>query len=132
MKFVRLTKGKFATVSDQDYSRVRKYKWCASLESRGTKWYAVRWETVKTFEAVVTKGGIETFVVSKKRVKIRMHHFVLGIRSHDLPPGHVVDHIDGDSLNNMRSNLEVVTQSENMRRVPGWKRRKNESTQGQI
>lgn len=125
MKFVPLTKGKFALVSDADYSRVRKFKWCASLESRGTKWYAIRWETIQTVEHVCTRGGIETFIVVKKRVKVRMHHFILGLRPHELPHGHVVDHVDGNSLNNMRSNLEVVTQTENMRRVAGWKKKGN-------
>jgi hypothetical protein len=33
-----------------------------------------------------------------------------------IPAGMVVDHLDGDGLNNQRANLEIVTVSENARR----------------
>ncbi len=42
MKQIRLTKGLFALVSPEDYDRLSQYKWTASHESRGTKWYAIR------------------------------------------------------------------------------------------
>lgn len=103
MREIPLSKGMVALVSDEDYDRVSQFKWYASLESRGTKWYAVR---------KVTING--------KRVKIRMHRFVAG-----LPPGEedkrVVDHKDHNSLNNQRENLEVIDQTENMHRSKGWK-----------
>lgn len=103
MKEIPLTKGMVALVSDDDYERVSKYKWYASLESRGTKWYAIRRETV-----------------DGKRLKIRMHRFIMS-----LPPGkddeRVVDHKDHNSLNNQRENLEIITQTENMERSNGWK-----------
>jgi hypothetical protein len=108
MKTIPLPKGKVALVSDEDYERVAAFKWCASLESRGTKWYAIRRVTV-----------------NGKAVKIRMHRFVMG-----LPPGgedgRVVDHLNHDSLDNRRENLEIVTQEENMARVPTWKRKQEE------
>lgn len=103
MREIPLSKGKVALVSDEDYERVSQFKWHASLESRGTKWYACRRETI-----------------NGKRVKIRMHRFVMG-----LPPGaedsRVVDHLNHNSLDNRRENLEVITQEENMQRSPGWK-----------
>lgn len=103
MREIPLTQGMVALVSDEDYEKVSQYKWHASLESRGTKWYACRRETI-----------------DGKRVKIRMHRFVMG-----LPPGkddpRVVDHINHNSLDNRRENLEVITQEENMQRSPGWK-----------
>lgn len=34
-----------------------------------------------------------------------------------VPYGHVVDHIDGNTFNNERRNLEVVTRAENTRRA---------------
>lgn len=105
-KKIKLTQGRYALVSDEDFERVSALKWCASLESRGTKTYAIRWE---------------------KRTKIRMHRFILG-----LPPGkfdpeeRVVDHINHDPLDNRRENLEIVTQEENMNRSAGWRKKSEE------
>jgi hypothetical protein len=39
-----------------------------------------------------------------------MHRFIL-----DAPPGWEVDHVNGDTLDNRRSNLRLATHSENMR-----------------
>lgn len=98
---IKLTKSRFAKVDAEDFERVNAFKWYASNESRGTKWYAVRRETV-----------------NGKKVKVRMHRFILGI-ARDNPM--VVDHLNHDSLDNRKSNLEVVTQTENMHRSPGWR-----------
>ena len=45
---------------------------------------------------------------SVKGKQIRLHNFLL-----DPPDGCVVDHINGDTLNNTRENLRVVTKTEN-------------------
>lgn len=45
---------------------------------------------------------------------VRKVHSVLGIK---VPDGYVIDHLDGDTFNNNRSNLEVVTRAENTRRA---------------
>ena len=47
MKQVRLSKGIFALVNDEDYEFVMQWKWYASCESRGTKHYAIRREKGK-------------------------------------------------------------------------------------
>lgn len=106
MKQIRLSQGLFALVSDEDFEHLSKYKWSASNESRKTKWYAVRFE-----------------IVCGKKVKIRMHRSVVQYAGHSIPEGHVVDHINHNSLDNRRSNLEVITQTENMRRSTGWKKK---------
>lgn len=103
---IPLTQGMFALVSEKDIERVAKHNWYASHESRGTKYYAIRWETR-------TKG--------EKQVKIRMHRFIK-----DQPPkavdGRVVDHLNDDGLDNRDWNLEVITQEENMQRCRTWKK----------
>jgi hypothetical protein len=47
VKEIVLSKGKknqrIALVDDADYDFLSQWKWSASLESRGTKWYAIRW-----------------------------------------------------------------------------------------
>lgn len=44
---------------------------------------------------------------------VYMHHMILG----GIPPrGFVVDHIDGNGLNNRRSNLQILTNGDNIRK----------------
>lgn len=102
MNLIRLSKGLYAIVSLEDFTYLTQWKWCASHESRGTKWYAIRWEGKK---------------------KIRMHRVIAQRATGDIEAGLVVDHTNHFSLDNRRENLEVVTQTENMRRSPGWKKK---------
>lgn len=44
-----------------------------------------------------------------KRICLRLHRLIL-----DAPEGMVVDHINGDTLDNRRSNLRVCTQAQNL------------------
>ena len=87
VRYVPLTRGLFATVEAADYERASRYKWCA-LDGGG-KQYACRTERGRT---------------------ILMHRFLL-----DPPRGMVVDHIDGNGLNNRRGNLRICTQRQNTR-----------------
>ncbi len=117
-KEIKLSKGKVAIVDEEDYARLSKYKWSASFESRGTKWYAVRCETKR----VIVELANGTVWTCTCKVKIRMHRFIMG-----LPPGkfddRVVDHKNDNPLDNRRENLEIVTQEENMKRSSGWKKK---------
>lgn len=107
---IPLTKGKWALVDAVDVERVTAFKWCASNESRGTKWYAVRGPRKIEKDRWTSR-------------KVRMHHFILDKTPRELG-GLVVHHVNGDSLDNRRENLEVVTQSHNMKVVENWKRKK--------
>ena len=93
-KKVPLSQGLFAYVDAEDYDRVMQYKWYASNAKRMDQkplWYAQR-----------------TFYSKGKKKTVKLHRFILE------PPDHlVVDHIDGNGLNNTRANLELVTFSEN-------------------
>ena len=88
MKTLNLTKGMVAMVDDKDFSKLNQWKWSA-LKSKYTH-YAVR-----------GKG------------KIYMHREVLGA-----PKGKVVDHLNGNGLDNTRKNIRVVTQSDNLLNRP--------------
>lgn len=105
-----LSGGFEAKISPEDVERVQQFKWTASREGRnGVKIYAIRF---------VWQG--------EKRVKIRLHRFVL-----DMPPGFmtpdlVVDHIGDDGLDCRRSRLEPISQRENMLRTKNWDRKQSE------
>lgn len=104
---IPLSKGFHALIDAADFVKVIQHKWSASIESSGRKVYAIRWET---------RNG--------KRTKIRMHRFVLGL---DVgPSGPVVDHVNGDSLDNRKCNLEIVSEEENTRRGHAWVKEKKE------
>ena len=110
MKQIRLTQGLHAMVEDRDYEFLSQWKWCASLESNGTKWYAIRWVRV-----------------NGKQKKVRMHRAVVERHLGPIPPKLVVDHVNGNSLDNRlyvdgEQQLEVITAKENNRRGGGWKR----------
>ena len=89
MATIKLTRGKEAIVDDADHAWLNQWKWCA-LKSKYT-FYAIR--------AVGPR--------SEKKY-LYMHRVITGA-----PDGKVVDHDDGDGLNNRRENLKVCTQAEN-------------------
>jgi hypothetical protein len=103
---IPLTQGKFAIVDPEDVALVSQFRWHASFGSRQTKYYAVR----------------KVHVGNRKYKNIRMHRLIMGLGTQDEDP-RVVDHINHNSLDNRRSNLEIITQEENMRRSPGWKKK---------
>ena len=96
MKQILLSRNKISFVDDELYEELNIRNWFA--DPRSNTWYT---HCNKTFDG-------------KKR-KIYMHHLVLGILRLPKILGLVVDHIDGNGLNNQRSNLRVVTITENMR-----------------
>jgi hypothetical protein len=92
LKKIPLTKGFEALVDTQDYERFKGFRWHAKLMKNGTV-YAQRGER------------------SGDRVRSYfLHREILGAQ-----PGQIVDHIDGDGLNNTRANLRICSASEN-----GW------------
>lgn len=90
MKEITLTKGRVTIVDDSDYEALSAYNW--QFDVRG---YAAR-----------TSGS-----GYPKRRHYRLHREVLGITD----PNIHVDHINGDRLDNRRSNLRLCTNGENLR-----------------
>lgn len=60
---------------------------------------------------------------SGKTVCMPLHRFIyMAHIGYDLPDNMVVDHVDGDTTNNSISNLELLSQSENLKRRKKYKR----------
>lgn len=91
MKKIPLTQGKFAIVDNRDYLRVSKFKWYASCV-RKFLWYAKR--------HTPRRNG--------KQGTILMHRLIL-----DAPKGAHTDHINGNGLDNRRSNIRPCTNRQN-------------------
>lgn len=90
MKLIKLSKNKFAKVDDIDFDRINSYKWYYSNFG-----YAIR-DSNRT-------------VSNRRAVSIQMHREVLGTK-----PQFDTDHINGDRLDNRRSNLREVSRSANL------------------
>lgn len=91
MREIKLTKGQFALVDDEDYDMVNMYKWYAT--KRKGLFYAV--------------ADLKTGVRMYKRTY--MHRLILGLsdsKQHS-------DHIDHNGLNNQRFNLRIATRFQN-------------------
>lgn len=87
MKKIELTKGEYALVDDKDFEYLNQWSWYTLVNRK--KKYAVR----KPMSGIVL-----------------MHREILST-----PKTVVVDHIDGDGLNNQRVNLRNCTDGENKR-----------------
>ena len=92
------------TILDQkDYYRFGRFKW--EITGNDNKFYAVR----------------SVRVGSSRTTTVRLHRLIM-----DCPKGLVVDHINGDSLDNRRANLRLATHSQNQ---CNKRKRKNTSSQ---
>ena len=101
MKEIKLTQGKVALVGDDDYEQIGRNNWSADWD--GYNWYAVR--------NVGTGPFGKTFP---------MHRQIM-----NNPPGMEVDHIDGNGLNNQRSNLRVCTHADNIKNCKVYRTNKS-------
>lgn len=102
MKEIQLTQGKTALVDDADYLYINQFKWFAKQHTKGGVWYATRGRRV-----------------SGKRVEDKMETFIIQV-----PNGMIIDHKDGNGLNNKKDNLRASTRSENARNCKTYGRSK--------
>jgi len=93
MEAIELTRGKFALIDEADLEKVSIGSWCASPS--GKTWFAMHSMSV---------GG---------RVRPQtMHRLIM-----DAPTDMDVHHINGNGLDNRRSNLQLCTRSETTARA---------------
>ena len=86
MRYIELTKDKFAIVDDADFEWLSQWKWYAHASYR--KYYAARRDKNGQF--------------------IYMHRLIT-----DAPNNLQIDHKNGNGLDNSRSNLRICTRSQN-------------------
>lgn len=92
MREIPLSQGRVALVDDADFEWLSQWKWHVYSPPGRTGVHALAHTTVR------------------KNIyrKIKMHRLILGAKEGDF-----VDHIDGNGLNNQKSNLRFCTKSEN-------------------
>lgn len=98
MKKIPLTQGKYALIDDEDFEYVKKFKWHASRQRGHNRFY-------------VARAGTKTDGTRNGRL-VWMHREI-----NKTPEGLFTDHINGNGLDNRRSNLRTVTTAENMSNI---------------
>ncbi len=81
--------GKFALVDDEDFESLNKFRWFVHIKSNNNNLYCRTGMNKTTFP---------------------MHRFVLGLKD----PSIFVDHINGNGLDNRKSNLRQCTNQQNL------------------
>lgn len=96
MKEIPLTRGMVALVDDADYEALAANKWYSGHVPGKNTCYARR-----------DAGG------RKSRVRLAMHRVILGAGPNDL-----VDHVNGNGLDNRRVNLRLASNAQNRANTP--------------
>ena len=103
MKEIKLTKGYVAKVDDDDYDWLMQYSWHTLQRGNEPGRRRLRKHDVaRTAIPVSLPDGYRAYRI------VSMH--VLIMRAE---PGQIVDHINGDPLDNRRENLRIVTNQQN-------------------
>lgn len=94
-KFISLSRSKNTIVDDEDYDSLMQKKWyCSSI-------------------------GYASRTSSNPRKEMPMHRAIM-----NCPEGMVVDHINGNKLDNRKINLRICTHKENIRNGKGMSHKK--------
>ena len=105
MKKIKLygNKNKEALIDDEDFEKINKHKW-----------YAKKCKNTYYVTSTSHKEGCSK-IDKDRNINTVMHRLILGLIKDD---NKYVDHIDGNGLNNQKSNLRVCTNKQNC-----WNRR---------
>lgn len=70
-------------------------------------------DIVKPF--ILCSHGYQGVHIPKTRTTVSTHHLLTLLRGIEIPDSSVIDHIDGNSINNSRHNIRITTQDINCR-----------------
>lgn len=98
---IPLSNGMAVKVSPEDYDRLSGMTWTANVSKSG-KVYAVTWLGIDTTRPLRANGR-------HHGIRKPIHRIIM-----DPPSNMVVDHINGDTLDNRRENLRVCTHRQNI------------------
>ena len=91
------TFGMFNSLIDlEDIEKIEKYHWVIRYDKRHPKHY------------------VESRVKGKR---LHLHRYLMGVGFEKYTPEKTVDHINGNSLDNRKSNLRICTKSENSKNM---------------
>jgi hypothetical protein len=115
MRYLELTQGYVAVVDDEDYERLREFKWHVSRKGKAHNMYACRYCRRE-------QGG--------GRGMYRLLHYEVLREVQPMEGGYVIDHINRDGLDCRKRNLRVCTRSENLRNQGPIRKRKSSQYKG--
>lgn len=87
-----LTQGKYALIDDEDYPRLKDFRWC--------------FHRIEGY-AIATVYGVHP-TRPRGQTTLVMHRLVL-----NAPKGTMVDHVNGDKLDNRKANLRLCNRNGN-------------------
>ena len=96
IRYIPLTHGLYATVDAEDYEWLSQYRWHARFHKRCDTVYAARARVYRE------NGKVHRRIVT-------MHREIM-----KPPEGMVIDHINGNGINNRRCNMRTCTQAQNV------------------
>ena len=91
MKRIALSQGQYAIVDDDDFEKLMRFN----------KWYAVKQKNSFYAKCNIT-------LAPGRRTTLKMHRVIMNAK-----PGQIVDHINGNGLDNRKCNLRIVDDQKN-------------------
>ena len=118
---ISLSQGKRAIIDSEDYEKIKGFSWCYSGNGYAQAHGRIEGEKIITplGNSIIAKIrrpkkgkrfliGTAVYLKSQKEKTVLMHRFII-----NAPKDMEIDHINGNGLDNRKSNLRICTRSQN-------------------